>query len=61
MLNHTAIPASPDALVSPKADIVIANSPNPQKYPTQLKINPAIQMPVVRSHGLPDLSLEIGS
>jgi hypothetical protein len=61
MLNHTAIPASPDALASPNADRVIANSPNSHNYPANLKINPAIQMPVVRSHGLPDLSLEIGS
>ena len=50
MLNHTAIPASPVGKVSlkagedsPKADRVIANSSNSQKYPIQLKINTAFR------------------
>jgi hypothetical protein len=47
MLNRTAIPASPLALVSPKANRTIANSPNPQNYPIQLKTNTALQMPVI--------------
>jgi hypothetical protein len=51
MLYHTAIPASTDGEVSPKADalspkagMVLANSPISQKFPAQLKSNTALQM-----------------
>jgi hypothetical protein len=68
MLYHTAIPASPDSELSPKADElspkadrVLANSSNSQNYPAQLKINTTPQTCIAGTNSISYLIFGISS